>query len=63
MVNCNFLDCTLRDGGYYNQWHFKKDFTDNYLKSMEKIGLKNIEIGFRFFDLDEKIKNKLMIHS
>ena len=21
----NILDCTLRDGGYYNNWEFKKD--------------------------------------
>ena len=50
MINTNFLDCTLRDGGYYNQWHFKKNFTDKYLKIVEKIGFKNIEIGFRFFE-------------
>ena len=50
MTESNFLDCTLRDGGYYNQWHFSKNFTDKYLKALEKIGFKNVEIGFRFFE-------------
>ena len=50
MINTNFLDCTLRDGGYYNQWHFNKNFTDKYLKIIDRIGFKNVEIGFRFFD-------------
>ena len=40
MMNTNFLDCTLRDGGYYNQWHFNKNFTDKYLKKIDEIGLK-----------------------
>ena len=50
MKNTNFLDCTLRDGGYYNQWHFNKKFTEKYLKIINKIGFKNVEIGFRFFE-------------
>ena len=50
MIQNNFLDCTLRDGGYYNQWHFDKNFTERYLKIIEKIGFKNVEIGFRFFE-------------
>ena len=27
MINRNLkiLDCTLRDGGYYNNWNFKKN--------------------------------------
>ena len=51
MIQNNFLDCTLRDGGYYNQWHFDKNFTNRYLKEIEKIGFKNVEIGFRFFEI------------
>ena len=27
------LDCTLRDGGYYNNWDFSKDLVNQYLKS------------------------------
>lgn len=50
MINSNFIDCTLRDGGYYNQWYFKKNFTDRYLKQVKQIGFKYVEIGFRFFE-------------
>ena len=56
MTESNFLDCTLRDGGYYNQWHFNKNFTDKYLKAVEKIGFKNVEIGFRFFRVQSEQK-------
>ena len=33
----NILDCTLRDGGYYNNWHFDKDLINEYLKVMDII--------------------------
>ena len=26
------LDCTLRDGGYYNKWDFEQDIVKKYLK-------------------------------
>ena len=42
------LDCTLRDGGYYNNWHFDKKLVQNYLNSIKKSGIKVVEIGFRF---------------
>ena len=28
----NLLDCTLRDGGYYNNWFFTKELINEYLK-------------------------------
>ena len=28
------LDCTLRDGGYYNLWDFEPQVVESYLKSM-----------------------------
>ena len=43
----NLLDCTLRDGGYYNNWDFKVSFINDYLKLMSTVGINNIEIGFR----------------
>ena len=49
------LDCTLRDGGYYNNWEFKKDLINEYLKVMQLINVDYVEIGFRFID---KIKTK-----
>ena len=51
----NILDCTLRDGGYYNNWEFKKDLINEYLKVMDHIKVDYVEIGFRFVD---KIKTK-----
>jgi 4-hydroxy 2-oxovalerate aldolase len=42
-----FLDCTLRDGGYYNNWDFDYDLVELYLTSMEHVSIDVIEIGFR----------------
>lgn len=44
-----FLDCTLRDGGYYNNWDFPSDLIADYLKAMLAISADYIEIGFRSF--------------
>ncbi|MDC3104664.1 hypothetical protein OA383_02950 [Candidatus Pelagibacter bacterium] len=49
------LDCTLRDGGYYNNWDFKFDFIQKYLNAIEKTNINYVEIGFRFND-QKKIK-------
>ena len=49
------LDCTLRDGGYYNNWEFKRDLINEYLGVMDDIKVDYVEIGFRFID---KIKTK-----
>ena len=36
------LDCTLRDGGYYTNWDFDKNFVIKYLKTMEETESINI---------------------
>jgi len=41
------LDCTLRDGGYYNSWDFDKETVSKYLRSIGSAGIDVIEIGFR----------------
>lgn len=41
------LDCTLRDGGYYNSWDFSHVFVQNYLDTTRAMGIKYVEIGFR----------------
>ena len=41
------LDCTLRDGGYYNNWEFTKKLNQDYLNAMSKSGIEFIELGFR----------------
>lgn len=42
------LDCTLRDGGYYNKWDFDKKIYKKYFSSIKKSKVDAIEIGFRF---------------
>ncbi len=46
----NLLDCTLRDGGYYNNWNFSKNFIQNYINCIQTTGIKFIELGFRFHE-------------
>ncbi len=42
-----FLDCTLRDGGYYNAWDFDLDLINDYLRAMSALPVDYVEIGFR----------------
>lgn len=41
------LDCTLRDGGYYNSWDFPRDVIEDYLKAMQSAGVDFVELGLR----------------
>jgi 4-hydroxy 2-oxovalerate aldolase len=41
------LDCTLRDGGYYNDWDFPVDVINDYLQAMSAAGVTFVELGFR----------------
>jgi 4-hydroxy 2-oxovalerate aldolase len=41
------LDCTLRDGGYYNNWDFSHDLIQEYLYVMADLPINYVEIGFR----------------
>ena len=50
MKNLKLLDCTLRDGGYYNNWDFSTDLINEYLKSIYLSGIEYVEIGFRSFE-------------
>ncbi len=45
----HLLDCTLRDGGYYNSWDFSPDLINTYLKSMAALPVDVVELGFRSF--------------
>ena len=47
MKEITLLDCTLRDGGYYNNWNFSKDLVNDYLKAISDSGIRYVEIGFR----------------
>ena len=44
--NIEFLDCTLRDGGYYNNWNFEKKLVNKYLKAINETKIRYIELGF-----------------
>jgi len=46
----NNLDCSFRDGGYYNNWLFKKKDINFYLDKISKTNIKYIEIGFRLIN-------------
>ena len=53
------LDCTLRDGGYINDWAFGHDHIVNIFERVIASGVDVIEIGFlderRVFDPDRSI--------
>jgi len=40
------LDCTLRDGGYINNWRFDTNFIEKYIEIMNKSTVDIVEIGF-----------------
>jgi 4-hydroxy 2-oxovalerate aldolase len=46
-ANINFLDCTFRDGGYYNDWDFTSELIDQYLEAMQAAEVDVVELGFR----------------
>lgn len=50
MMNITHIDCTLRDGGYYNNWDFSEDVIIHYLAAMSKAGVDIVELGFRSLD-------------
>lgn len=41
------LDCTLRDGGYYNAWDFPKPLILHYLEAMAAARVDIVELGLR----------------
>jgi len=47
------LDCTLRDGGYYNNWNFDIELVQEYLGVMSNLNIDYVEIGFRSFNANE----------
>jgi len=55
LKNIKILDCTLRDGGYYNNWDFSSELINDYLEAMVSIKVDYVEIGFRFL-LNEDFK-------
>jgi 4-hydroxy 2-oxovalerate aldolase len=48
-MSVRVLDCTLRDGGYYNSWCFSRELVTDYLRAVDAAGVDFVEIGFRNF--------------
>ena len=48
MKKIKVLDCTCRDGGYYNLWNFKISEINKYLLCCSRAGIDIVEIGFIF---------------
>lgn len=44
------LDCTLRDGGYYNKWDFDGVLVQDYLNAMAASRIDYVELGLRSFE-------------
>lgn len=44
--NIKILDCTLRDGGYINNWEFDNNHIKDIIKSLVLSGIEIIECGF-----------------
>ncbi|MCC4816396.1 pyruvate carboxyltransferase [Vibrio lentus] len=53
MKECKILDCTLRDGGYYNNWDFEPEVVEAYLDSVVKAKIDFVELGLRNFPQSE----------
>jgi 4-hydroxy 2-oxovalerate aldolase len=57
--NIALLDCTLRDGGYINDWNFGQSTLINVFERIASSGIDFIEIGFlderRNFDVNRSI--------
>ena len=46
MGKINILDCTLRDGGYVNDWGFGADNIKGFLNKIERTNVECVEVGF-----------------
>ncbi len=49
-MTISILDCTLRDGGYVNNWNFPQKQTTKIIKSLNKSNVDIVELGY----LDDK---------
>ena len=41
------LDCSLRDGGYVNDWYFSKEHARSCYNAVKECGIEYCEVGFR----------------
>jgi 4-hydroxy 2-oxovalerate aldolase len=59
MRSIRILDCTLRDGGFVNDWNFGIGSIENIIARLDKAGIDIVEIGFidkrRQYDVNRSI--------
>ena len=64
MQKIKVLDCTLRDGGYCNNWEFGNDNIRNIIQSIENAKVDIIECGFlkteKTYDINRTIFTSVM---
>lgn len=48
-----FLDCTIRDGGYYTNWDFDESLIEDYAIAMESLPIDYVEVGYRSIPMEE----------
>ncbi|MBQ7715549.1 MAG: aldolase catalytic domain-containing protein [Clostridia bacterium] len=46
MGNVYLLDCTLRDGGYINEWNFGQETVKGFCRKIALTGIELFEVGF-----------------
>ena len=59
MKKINLIDCTLRDGGYYNNWHFSEKLIQSYFNTMKNLNILNLEVGFITLENDVGITGNI----
>jgi len=55
MDKVKLFDCTIRDGGYVNNWHFTREQVRECYKSCLLSGVSYMEIGFRNFKTESNL--------
>jgi 4-hydroxy 2-oxovalerate aldolase len=73
-IHMELLDCTLRDGGYTNNWSYTDEFVKQYYKTANECNIDYVEIGFynkkldykdvsvgKWYNLDNDIVNSLSL--
>jgi 4-hydroxy 2-oxovalerate aldolase len=56
MTKIKLLDCTIRDGGYVNDWKFTDEQVRECYKACSNSGVDYMEIGFRNFKKPDLLK-------
>ena len=41
------IDCTIRDGGLMNDWHFSKEMVKDVFHGLAQAGVDYIELGYK----------------